>query len=206
LRLEKRVHRAALVEMSASFVERFLAATSSASAATPSWIVWQHRGWNRRKLLFEVTGERQRLFGETSYAAGTWDRSRRVILKAQRKLLFEVTGERQRLFGKTSYAAGTWDRSRRVILKAQRLQADPNRRFMVTSLDGDPQQLDDQVDAQRGDMENRIFEKTTLWRAWLRRSSGSGIRSTSPGQFLRRWTRSPQGFRGQEFGWHLCHA
>ncbi len=34
---------------------------------------WRHRG----------TGEKQRLFGEVDYAAGSWDRSRRVIVKAE---------------------------------------------------------------------------------------------------------------------------
>lgn len=35
---------------------------------------------------FEATGEKQRLFGEIDYAAGTWDCSRRVIMKAERLL------------------------------------------------------------------------------------------------------------------------
>jgi len=34
---------------------------------------WQHRR----------TGEKQRIFGELAYAAGTWDRTRRVIVKAE---------------------------------------------------------------------------------------------------------------------------
>jgi hypothetical protein len=47
---------------------------------------------------------------------------------------FEATGQKQRLFGETEYAAGTWDRQRRVIMKAERLSEGPNRRFVVTSL------------------------------------------------------------------------
>ena len=35
---------------------------------------------------FEKTNEKQRLFGEIEYAAGTWDRPRRVIMKAERLL------------------------------------------------------------------------------------------------------------------------
>jgi hypothetical protein len=35
----------------------------------------------RAKLGFEETGQKQRLFDEFDYAAGTWDRSRRVILR-----------------------------------------------------------------------------------------------------------------------------
>ena len=33
--------------------------------------------------LYELTGEKQRIFSEFSYAAGTWDRERRVIHKAE---------------------------------------------------------------------------------------------------------------------------
>ena len=36
------------------------------------------------ETAFEKTNIKQRLFGETDYAAGTWDRSRRVIMKAER--------------------------------------------------------------------------------------------------------------------------
>ncbi|MCP3665400.1 MAG: IS1380 family transposase [Gammaproteobacteria bacterium] len=34
-------------------------------------------------LEYEATGEKQRQFGEVRYAAGTWDRERRVIVKAE---------------------------------------------------------------------------------------------------------------------------
>ncbi len=36
------------------------------------------------EAAFAETGEKQRLFGETEYAAGTWDRPRRIIMKAER--------------------------------------------------------------------------------------------------------------------------
>jgi hypothetical protein len=36
--------------------------------------------------VFESTRQKQRLFGETEYAAQTWDRPRRVIMKAERLL------------------------------------------------------------------------------------------------------------------------
>jgi len=38
----------------------------------------------KAELAFETTGEKQRLFGETKYAAETWDRQRRVVMKAER--------------------------------------------------------------------------------------------------------------------------
>ena len=75
---------------------------------------------------------------------------------------FAQTGEKQRLFDETEYEAGTWDRSRRVTMKAERLLAGPNRRFVVTSLEGDPQSLYDDVYTQRGDMENRIKEQQLM--------------------------------------------
>lgn len=34
-------------------------------------------------LRFEETGQKQKLFGEVQYAAGTWDTERRVIVKAE---------------------------------------------------------------------------------------------------------------------------
>lgn len=38
----------------------------------------------KAETIFEATGEKQRLFGETKYAAETWDHERRVIMKAER--------------------------------------------------------------------------------------------------------------------------
>ena len=88
---------------------------------------------------------------------------RRVTpLMEQAEAGFEASGEKQRLFGETEYAAGTWERSRRVVMKAERLAEGPNRRFIVTSLKGDPQSLYDDVYTQRGDMENRIKEQQLM--------------------------------------------
>lgn len=41
---------------------------------------------NKAETAFEATSEKQRLFGETKYAAETWDHKRRVIMKAERLL------------------------------------------------------------------------------------------------------------------------
>jgi hypothetical protein len=38
----------------------------------------------KAQTTFEATGDKQRLFGETQYAAETWDHPRRVIMKAER--------------------------------------------------------------------------------------------------------------------------
>lgn len=83
-------------------------------------------------------------------------------LMDQAEAAFERTARKQRLFGETSYQAGTWDRERRVIMKAERLPAGPNRRFIVTSCEGDPQSLYDDLYTQRGDMENRIKEQQLM--------------------------------------------
>lgn len=83
-------------------------------------------------------------------------------LMKQAETAFVETDKKQRLFGETDYQAGTWDRSRRVIMKAERLEAGPNRRFIVTTLEGQPQTLYDEVYCQRGDMENRIKEQQLM--------------------------------------------
>lgn len=48
---------------------------------------------NEAEVRFLWTGEKQRLFGETEYAAKSWDRPRRVIMKAERM----IQGENSRL-------------------------------------------------------------------------------------------------------------
>ncbi len=55
---------------------------------------------------FDATGEKQRLFDETMYGAKTWDRERRVIMKAEygpqgsnpRYVVTNLSGEPQRLY------------------------------------------------------------------------------------------------------------
>jgi len=83
-------------------------------------------------------------------------------LMEQAEAAFSETGQKQRLFGETDYAAGTWDRSRRVIMKAERLEAGPNRRFVVTTLTDSSQSLYDSRYTPRGDMENRIKEQQLM--------------------------------------------
>jgi hypothetical protein len=80
-------------------------------------------------------------------------------LMAEAEAAFAATGQKQRLFGWVTYAAGTWDRERRVIAKAEYGEKGSNPRFVVTSLEGDAQQLYDKVYCARGEMENRIKEQ-----------------------------------------------
>jgi len=75
------------------------------------------------------------------------------------KTQFEQTHQKQRMFGEFSYAAETWDCRRRVIVKAEHLRQGENTRFVVTSLEGEPQRLYDDLYCQRGEAENRIKEQ-----------------------------------------------
>ena len=78
-------------------------------------------------------------------------------LLARAREQFEQTRIKQRLFAETSYQAGSWGKARRVIIKAEYHDRVPNRRFVVTNMKGNPQELYDFY-ALRGDCENRIKE------------------------------------------------
>jgi hypothetical protein len=65
------------------------------------------RQWtDESKMQFEQTGQKQRIFGEFAYAAETWDRQRRVIVKAEhleqgantRFIVTNLEGEAQKLY------------------------------------------------------------------------------------------------------------
>jgi len=83
-------------------------------------------------------------------------------LMQEAEVEFEQTGKSSRRFAWLDYGARSWDRRRRVIAKAERLPKGRNPRFVVTTLDGDPQTLYEQVYCQRGDMENRIKEQQLM--------------------------------------------
>jgi hypothetical protein len=80
-------------------------------------------------------------------------------LMEQAGAAYNDTGMKQRLFGEFSYAARTWDRERRVIMKAEHGPMGSNPRFIVTSLEGEAQELYDEGYCARGNMENRIKEQ-----------------------------------------------
>lgn len=69
--------------------------------------------------------------------------------------LHEQGDGKVRLIGETRYGAKSWKRNRRVIMKAEVMPQGTNRRFVVTNLEGDPEQLYDFY-VKRGDAENRI--------------------------------------------------
>jgi hypothetical protein len=80
-------------------------------------------------------------------------------LLAQAKAAFALEGGKQRHFGWIEYGAATWDRKRTVIAKAEYGAQGANPRYLVTSLEGDPGALYDEVYCARGEMENRIKEQ-----------------------------------------------
>ena len=67
-------------------------------------------------------------------------------------------GGKQRWIGELMYAARSWDRQRRVIARLEHDARGANPRFVVTSLQGDPQALYEQLYCARGEAENRIKE------------------------------------------------
>jgi hypothetical protein len=73
---------------------------------------------------------------------------------------YEMTGEKAKVYVRFDYAANSWhDRKRKVIGKAEFNNHGENPRFILTTLDGDPQKLYEDVYCARGDMENRIKEQ-----------------------------------------------
>jgi hypothetical protein len=80
-------------------------------------------------------------------------------LQVQAEAQYQVTQAKVRLFGEFHYKAGSWDRKRRVIAKAEHTAHGANPRYLVTSLQGEPQGLYDEVYCARGEVENRIKEQ-----------------------------------------------
>ena len=79
-----------------------------------------------------------------------------------------LSGESEKGFGELQYKTKSWKATRRVIYKVEALMYDgrsqrENRRFVVTNLEGTPEEIW-QLYAKRGDSENRIKElKNDLW-------------------------------------------
>lgn len=81
-----------------------------------------------------------------------------IMHKAEKE--YSATGEKAKLFTEFSYAAGSWHkRNRKVIGKAEFSSHGENPRFILTTLEGDPKDLYEQIYCARGDMENRIKEQ-----------------------------------------------
>jgi len=87
----------------------------------------------RAKQQYEQTKQKQRVFAELDYAAGTWDKARRVIHKGAGIGGCPATAEHNS-------------------------QGD-NPRFVVTNQTDEAQRLYDEIYCARGEMENRIKEQ-----------------------------------------------
>lgn len=77
----------------------------------------------------------------------------------------EQTGDKHQVIGEFMYAAGSWDRDRRVIIRAEHGSQGRNPRFIVSNIDGEPEELYRKLYCARGDMENRIKEQMQLFSA-----------------------------------------
>jgi hypothetical protein len=84
-----------------------LAKNSRLEAMSATWI-------SSAEEAFKETGRKQRLFGELTYAAGTWDKPRRVIARIEhtdkgknpRYVLTSLAGDGQQLYEQTYCARG----------------------------------------------------------------------------------------------------
>jgi len=91
-------------------------------------------------------------------------RNARLVKRIQKTLeeaekQFDETGKGRVFTEFTHNTLKGWKQPRRVIAKAEHLERGSNPRFLVTSLQGDPQFLYEEVYCQRGEMENRIKEQ-----------------------------------------------
>ncbi len=68
---------------------------------------------------------------------------------------YEETGYKARLFSEDVYEAASWERARRVVYKAEAVEKGTNRRFVVTTRNGEPKDLYEFY-ARRGEGENWI--------------------------------------------------
>ena len=82
---------------------------------------------------------------------------------AEAKAAWEDSGEKQRRFADLRYGAKSWKKQRRVIARLEHgpprgAKGGANPRYVVTNLEGDGQELYEQLYCARGEMENRIKE------------------------------------------------
>lgn len=78
------------------------------------------------------------------------------LMDASRAVALD-TGQKSKLFGELSYAAASWPGERRVVVKAEVTDKGSNPRFVVTNMQGDPEEIY-AFYVRRGDSENRIKE------------------------------------------------
>ena len=128
------------------------------------------REWSDCKIIFRGDGGFCRTSilrwceqNHVDYIVG-FSRNNRLMkrteeIREQVKDNYEKEQKKQRKFIDFMYSAGSWKSKRKVIAKAEYLSKGENNRFIVTTLDGNPQILYDNIYCARGDMENRIKEQ-----------------------------------------------
>ena len=72
---------------------------------------------------------------------------------------YAISKEKSRIFTEFQYQAGSWKCERKIVGKAEITRLGENPRFIVTNLEGNPEDLYNKIYCQRGDMENRIKEQ-----------------------------------------------
>jgi hypothetical protein len=79
-------------------------------------------------------------------------------LQREAQACYTELGSKVRWFTEFQYAASSWNRKRRIIAKIEHTEKGINPRYVVTNLEGRPQEIYDKLYCARGDMENRIKE------------------------------------------------
>lgn len=85
--------------------------------------------------------------------------ARTARLQQEAEACFVQLGSKVRWFTSFAYGARSWDHPRRVIAKIEHTNKGANPRYVVTNLEGDPQDLYDKLYCARGNMENRIKQQ-----------------------------------------------
>jgi hypothetical protein len=110
----------------------------------------RHLYWCERKNIDYIIGLAKNNCLKTELASS--------MMEAENE--YDETGEKARYFKEFDYSAGSChNRKRKVIGKAEFSYHGENPRFILTTLEGDPQYLYEKIYCARGDMENRIKEQ-----------------------------------------------
>jgi hypothetical protein len=83
--------------------------------------------------------------------------------RATAAVLYDKTEEEQKHFSDFIYKAESWKRKRRVVVKAEFNRLGPNTRYIVTNLEGEPEELYSKVYCVRGSMEQSIDEQLSFY-------------------------------------------
>lgn len=157
--IDAALHSRAILKLLVRRLRRAWPAVRIIVRADSGFCRWQLMSWCERSDVSYVLGLARNSALERLAAP----------LMAAAQTQFEASNQKVRNFHEFEYGAKTWDRKRRVILKAEQLPGGANPRFVVTNLPGaaqpgsarayTPAQVYDGLYTQRGEMENRIKEQ-----------------------------------------------